>query len=175
MVDGETGYLVPARDPALFAHYLRADELAAASPETLLRIYAWMHLARTADNRILDLFRQGLIKGTVYSVLVGLAGCRQAPLQLLRQLRTLALPLQLARADAERRSTCGGRVGSMHLQFNRGCTGGELQRQRPLPALASEGQRFWLTACKPSKSSTCVARKLGSCREPSPTPTSAFA
>src|SRR5436305_1200669 len=34
-------------------------------PETLLRIYAWMLLARTGDNRILDLFRQGLIRGTV--------------------------------------------------------------------------------------------------------------
>jgi 2-oxoisovalerate dehydrogenase E1 component len=34
-------------------------------PESLLRTYAWMQLARTADNRILDLFRQGLIKGTV--------------------------------------------------------------------------------------------------------------
>ena len=31
----------------------------------MLRIYAWMHVARTGDNRILDLFRQGLIKGTV--------------------------------------------------------------------------------------------------------------
>ncbi len=52
--------------PAILAtRDLRADELAASSPEALLRIYAWMHLARTADNRILDLFRQGLIKGTV--------------------------------------------------------------------------------------------------------------
>jgi 2-oxoisovalerate dehydrogenase E1 component len=34
-------------------------------PESLLRIYAWMQLARTGDNRILDLFRQGLIRGTV--------------------------------------------------------------------------------------------------------------
>src|SRR6185369_2613987 len=30
-----------------------------------LRLHAWMHLARTADNRILELFRQGLIRGTV--------------------------------------------------------------------------------------------------------------
>src|SRR5690606_3066526 len=29
------------------------------------RLYAWMHLGRTADNRILELYRQGLIKGTV--------------------------------------------------------------------------------------------------------------
>ena len=34
-------------------------------PESLLRVYAWMQLARTGDNRILDLFRQGLIRGTV--------------------------------------------------------------------------------------------------------------
>ncbi len=32
--------------------------------------------------------------------------------------------------------------GGLQLQLNRGCTGGELQRQRPLPALAGEGQRF---------------------------------
>ncbi len=34
-------------------------------PEGLLRTYAWMQLARTGDNHILDLFRQGLIRGTV--------------------------------------------------------------------------------------------------------------
>ena len=34
-------------------------------PESLLLTYAWMQLARTGDNRILDLFRQGLIRGTV--------------------------------------------------------------------------------------------------------------
>lgn len=33
--------------------------------ESLLHTYAWMQLARLADNRILDLFRQGLIRGTV--------------------------------------------------------------------------------------------------------------
>ncbi|MDF9833155.1 2-oxoisovalerate dehydrogenase E1 component [Ereboglobus sp. PH5-5] len=37
----------------------------ALSSPALLRIYAWMQLARLTDNRILDLFRQGLIKGTV--------------------------------------------------------------------------------------------------------------
>ena len=42
---------------------LRAPEL--DRPEGLLRTYAWMQLARTGDNRILDLFRQGLIRGTV--------------------------------------------------------------------------------------------------------------
>jgi 2-oxoisovalerate dehydrogenase E1 component len=50
--------------PGLFASRdLRISEL--GQPEGLLRTYAWMQLARTADNRILDLFRQGLIKGTV--------------------------------------------------------------------------------------------------------------
>ena len=49
----------------LAARDLNAAELESSSPDTLLRLYAWMHLARTADNRILDLFRQGLIKGTV--------------------------------------------------------------------------------------------------------------
>ncbi|HEY8932188.1 MAG TPA: thiamine pyrophosphate-dependent enzyme, partial [Rariglobus sp.] len=44
---------------------LRAGELDTNPASALLRIYAWMHLARTGDNRILDLFRQGLIKGTV--------------------------------------------------------------------------------------------------------------
>ena len=42
---------------------IRPAEL--GQPESLLRTYAWMQLARTADNRILDLFRQGLIRGTV--------------------------------------------------------------------------------------------------------------
>jgi 2-oxoisovalerate dehydrogenase E1 component len=41
-------------------------ELTASDPvPALLRLYAWMFYARTVDNRILDLFRQGLIKGTV--------------------------------------------------------------------------------------------------------------
>jgi 2-oxoisovalerate dehydrogenase E1 component len=51
--------------PACLAHNLSVAELAADPPASLLRIYAWMQLARTTDNRILDLFRQGLIKGTV--------------------------------------------------------------------------------------------------------------
>ncbi|MSU69945.1 MAG: transketolase [Opitutaceae bacterium] len=52
--------------PAILASRdLRAAELEKSPAEALLRIYAWMHLARTADNRILDLFRQGLIRGTV--------------------------------------------------------------------------------------------------------------
>lgn len=44
---------------------LRADELASPSADVLLRLYAWMFYSRTTDNRILELFRQGLIKGTV--------------------------------------------------------------------------------------------------------------
>jgi len=44
---------------------LRAGEFDQNPAAALLRLYAWMHLARTGDNRILDLFRQGLIKGTV--------------------------------------------------------------------------------------------------------------
>ncbi len=52
--------------PALLAaRDLGAADLARDPAASLLRLYAWMHLARTADNRILDLFRQGLIKGTV--------------------------------------------------------------------------------------------------------------
>ena len=46
-------------------HDLRAAELAQNPDAALLRIYAWMQLARYTDNRILELFRQGLIKGTV--------------------------------------------------------------------------------------------------------------
>ena len=44
---------------------LRAEDLGTPSADTLLRIYAWMQLSRTTDNRILELFRQGLIRGTV--------------------------------------------------------------------------------------------------------------
>ncbi len=44
---------------------LRAAELDKNPAAALLRLYAWMHYARTGDNRILDLFRQGLIRGTV--------------------------------------------------------------------------------------------------------------
>ena len=44
---------------------LRGAELETTSPAALLRIYAWMHFTRATDNRILDLFRQGLLRGTV--------------------------------------------------------------------------------------------------------------
>ena len=44
---------------------LRPADLESDLAGALLRTYAWMQAARTADNRILDLFRQGLIRGTV--------------------------------------------------------------------------------------------------------------
>ena len=44
---------------------LGTDEIGKQPAEALLRIYGWMQLSRSADNRILELFRQGLIKGTV--------------------------------------------------------------------------------------------------------------
>jgi 2-oxoisovalerate dehydrogenase E1 component len=54
------------KPPAILASRdLAAAELGPNAPASLLRLHAWMHLARTADNRILELFRQGLIKGTV--------------------------------------------------------------------------------------------------------------
>ena len=49
----------------LASRTLAAADLDQNRDDALLRIYAWMHLSRTADNRILELFRQGLIKGTV--------------------------------------------------------------------------------------------------------------
>jgi 2-oxoisovalerate dehydrogenase E1 component len=55
----------PTPPACLAQRDLRSAELTENTDAALLRIYAWMHLARTADNRILDLFRQGLIKGTV--------------------------------------------------------------------------------------------------------------
>ena len=52
--------------PAILASRdLRAAEFENSPADAWLRTYAWMQLARTADNRILDLYRQGLIKGTV--------------------------------------------------------------------------------------------------------------
>jgi 2-oxoisovalerate dehydrogenase E1 component len=52
--------------PALLAsHDLRVSELDQSPAEAWLRVYAWMQIARKTDNRILDLFRQGLLKGTV--------------------------------------------------------------------------------------------------------------
>ncbi|HEY0969069.1 MAG TPA: thiamine pyrophosphate-dependent enzyme [Opitutaceae bacterium] len=52
--------------PAILAQRdLRVANLDQNPGDALLRVYAWMQIARSADNRILDLFRQGLIKGTV--------------------------------------------------------------------------------------------------------------
>jgi 2-oxoisovalerate dehydrogenase E1 component len=52
--------------PAILAtRNLRAADLEKNPAETLLSTYAWMHLARITDNRILELFRQGLLRGTV--------------------------------------------------------------------------------------------------------------
>lgn len=55
----------PTPPAILAARDLRAAELENPSPDTLLRIYTWMQLARIGDNRNLDLFRQGLMKGTL--------------------------------------------------------------------------------------------------------------
>lgn len=58
--------MTPPATPALLQRRdLRPADLATNRDETLLTTYAWMQLARTGDNRILDLFRQGLIRGTV--------------------------------------------------------------------------------------------------------------
>ena len=55
----------PALPAILAQRQLTAAALTSHAAESRLCIYAWMHLARRADNRILELFRQGLIKGTV--------------------------------------------------------------------------------------------------------------
>ena len=58
--------MVYPEPPAILAgRDLRPADLDTDLPGALLRTYAWMQAARTADNRILDLFRQGLIRGTV--------------------------------------------------------------------------------------------------------------
>ena len=44
---------------------LRIAELDQDPSGTLRRLYAWMYYTRTTDNHILDLFRQGQLKGTV--------------------------------------------------------------------------------------------------------------
>ena len=55
----------PALPAILAQRQLTAAALTTHASESRFCIYAWMHLARRADNRILELFRQGLIKGTV--------------------------------------------------------------------------------------------------------------
>lgn len=56
---------LPPPPAILAARNLRAAELDQSPADALTRLYAWMHLARVSDNRILELFRQGLIRGTV--------------------------------------------------------------------------------------------------------------
>ena len=52
--------------PAIFAQRnLRSADLNGRRADALFLTYAWMQLARIGDNRVLDLFRQGLIRGTV--------------------------------------------------------------------------------------------------------------
>jgi 2-oxoisovalerate dehydrogenase E1 component len=55
----------PTPPTILEARNLRVEELDHAPADALFRIYAWVHLMRASDNRILELFRQGLIRGTV--------------------------------------------------------------------------------------------------------------
>lgn len=55
----------PAVPSVLAGRDLQLPRLDFEDIEQRLQVYAWMHLARTGDNRILELFRQGLIKGTV--------------------------------------------------------------------------------------------------------------
>ncbi len=55
----------PKPPEILAARNLRVTELDSHPTETMWRIFAWMHYTRTIDNRILDLFREGLLKGTV--------------------------------------------------------------------------------------------------------------
>jgi 2-oxoisovalerate dehydrogenase E1 component len=52
----------PKAPAILEARDLRGRGPGREPERALLRIYAWMQLARVTDNRILDLFRQGLIR-----------------------------------------------------------------------------------------------------------------
>lgn len=56
--------VLPNPPACLASHDLRVSELTTDPTGALLRIYAWMQLARTFDNRGLELFRQGLMRGT---------------------------------------------------------------------------------------------------------------
>ncbi len=58
--------MVYPKPPAILSERdLRPADLDHDLSGALFRTYAWMFYARTADNRILELFRQGLIRGTV--------------------------------------------------------------------------------------------------------------
>lgn len=55
----------PTPPEILQQRQLSTAEIESDPTASHLRLYAWMHYARRTDNRILELFRQGLIKGTV--------------------------------------------------------------------------------------------------------------
>ena len=58
--------MAPPEIPAILRERDLSSREFTSSPESSrARLYAWMYLARTTDNRILELFRQGLIRGTV--------------------------------------------------------------------------------------------------------------
>jgi 2-oxoisovalerate dehydrogenase E1 component len=56
---------LPQLPSILDARDLRPADLDQNPAAARLQLYAWMQLARSTDNRILELFRQGLIRGTV--------------------------------------------------------------------------------------------------------------
>jgi 2-oxoisovalerate dehydrogenase E1 component len=56
---------LPTTPDLLASRNLSSADLDPLKEDSLLLTYAWMQAARTTDNRILELFRQGLIKGTV--------------------------------------------------------------------------------------------------------------
>jgi 2-oxoisovalerate dehydrogenase E1 component len=62
---GRQAMAFPTAPAILGTRDLSAADLDKNPSDSLLLLYAWMQLTRTADNRILELFRQGLIKGTV--------------------------------------------------------------------------------------------------------------
>lgn len=55
----------PSPPEILLQRQLRAEDLESNPTDSRLQLYAWMYYSRRTDNRILELFRQGLIKGTV--------------------------------------------------------------------------------------------------------------
>lgn len=55
----------PSPPEILQQRQLSTAEIEREPTSCQLRLYAWMHYSRRTDNRILELFRQGLIKGTV--------------------------------------------------------------------------------------------------------------
>lgn len=55
----------PTEPSLLTQRSLRPQPDGTIAPADLRQLYSWMYLARALDNRILELFRQGLIRGTV--------------------------------------------------------------------------------------------------------------